>query len=110
MELRAWTDAAIPELGDVESRAAPIREATIVAYDGGEQATAIVAGKAVRIGIRFLYARPAREKAPAPVAVFKPARPPSSSAAIDSAYVRIKSSGQNSREVITKRSRRPPRP
>ena len=109
MKLRAWTDAVVPELGDVQNRAAPVREATIVAYDGGEQATAIVEGKVVRIDVRFLYMRQgAVEKAPA--VEFKPAMRRSSSTAMESAYVRIKSSGQNSPDVITKRSSRSPRP
>ena len=66
MELRAWTDCTIPELGDAAGRPAPLREAIVVDYDGGERATAVVGGKPVQIDVRFLYVRKgAAEKAPA---------------------------------------------
>jgi hypothetical protein len=101
MELRAWTDCPIPELGDTPGRTASVREAIVVDYDGGDHATAIVGGKPVRIEVRFLYVRKgAAEKAPA--LALRPASRHSSSA-LDSAYVRIKSSGLNAPTVITKR-------
>jgi hypothetical protein len=99
MELRAWTNSAIPELDDAPGQAAPIREATIVGYDGGERAIAIVDGKTVRIEIRLLYMRPrAAKKAPAAVAAKPPPRR-SPSIAVDSAYVRIKNSRADSKEI-----------
>jgi hypothetical protein len=104
MELRAWTDSTIPELGDAPGRAAPIREVTILGYDGRDNAIAVAAGKTVRIDVRYLYVRsPESKKTPAVSAKPSPRRPPS--IAVDSAYVRIKSSRADLPSVIYKRPR-----
>ena len=104
MELRAWTDSAIPELGDAPGRAAPIREVTILGYDGSDNAIAVAAGKTVKIDVRYLYVRPPEPKK-TPAVSAKPSPRRASSIEVDSAYVRIKSSGASAPAVIYKRAR-----
>jgi hypothetical protein len=104
MELRAWTDSVVSELGDAPDKAAPIREATILGYDGRKHAVALVAGKVMKIDIRHLYVRqPPPEKAQPAVA---PPPPPRQGPLVelDSAYVRIKTAGAYARPAIRRRA------
>jgi hypothetical protein len=104
MELRAWTDFVVPELGDAPDEAAPIREATILSYDGRKHAIALVAGKMMRIDVRHLYVRPPEPKK-APAAVVAAPRPQQGPLIeLDSAYVRIKTSGANAKPVVYRRA------
>jgi hypothetical protein len=93
MKIGAWTDFAIRELGDKAGAAAPIREVTVVAYDGAGYATALCCGKVVEIDINFLYARPQSEAEPerkALVVAVPPSFDGSAKFITDSAYIRIK--------------------
>ena len=104
MELRAWTDSVVSELGDAPDKAAPIREATILGYDGRKHAVALVAGKVMKIDIRHLYVRQAPpEKAPPAVAA-APAPRQGPLVELDSAYVRIKTAGANVLPAIRRRA------
>jgi hypothetical protein len=104
MELRAWTDSVVSELGDAPDKAAPIREATILGYDGRKHAVALVAGKVMKIDIRHLYVRQPEPKQ-APAAVVAPPPPPRGALVeVDSAYIRIKTSGANVRPAIRRRA------
>ena len=97
MKIQAWTDCAIPELGDKKGRPGPIREVTIVRYDGGETADIVFKGTTARVEVGRLYVRAeqtgelAIKRAPR-----EPARLRSSAMIVDSAYIRIKNSRPNS--------------
>src|SRR5579871_1365805 len=97
MELRAWTDSVVSELGDAPDQAAPIREATILGYDGRKHAVALVAGKVMKIDIRHLYVRQREPRKEQPAVVAAPTLPSGPPVGIDSAYVRIKTAGANVR-------------
>jgi hypothetical protein len=103
MELRAWTDSVVSELGDAPDKVAPIREATILGYDGRKHAVALVAGKVMKIDIRHLYVRQPEPKKAQPAVVAAPA-PQGPPVGLDSAYVRIKTAGANVRPPIRRRA------
>jgi hypothetical protein len=98
MQIRAWTDGSIRELGDDHRRSGPIRAVTIIQYDGGETAKVICEETAVRVNVNNLYIRPlpsaerAEEanNAPADPALPKSPKLKFPTVVADSAYIRIK--------------------
>ena len=94
MRMRAWTDYPISELGDKKGQPGPIREVTIVHFDGGDTAEVMFKGVTLTVKVDRLYLRSGR-------AAEAPLKPPSEKlkapgAVVDSAYIRIKNSKPNS--------------
>lgn len=58
--MNAWTDYPILELGDVAGQEAPIRECTVLAYDGDKYADVIVGGVRTNFKAGYLYPKPQR--------------------------------------------------
>jgi hypothetical protein len=106
MKIDAWTNHPISELGDSKNKGAPIREVTIVGYDGGRYARVSVNGITVPINADQLQVRPKRpSKAPAKPSTEsrQPAKPLSPGLVVDSAYIRIKNSRPDSPDSIYNR-------
>ncbi|MGD0722354.1 MAG: hypothetical protein ABR970_15055 [Roseiarcus sp.] len=58
MRVKAWVSHSFVELGDHGEGAAPIREVTVVGYDGGRYADVIVCGQPARCAIDRITVRP----------------------------------------------------
>lgn len=60
-KISCWTDYPFTELGDVANQAAPIRQVTVVAYDGDKYATIIFGNNLIKqIKSGYLYTKPVR--------------------------------------------------
>ena len=93
--MRAWTDYPISELGDKRGQRGPIREVTIIHYDGGDTADVMFKSATVTVKVDRLYLRPDGAAA-APVKSSQSEKMRASGAVVDSAYIRIKNSKPNS--------------
>ena len=58
--MKAYTDYPILELGDISGEEAPIREVTIVYYDGDKRCRVIIEGVEEEIKTGYLYKAPVR--------------------------------------------------
>lgn len=58
--MRAWTDYPIVELGDTPGQEAPIREVTVLGWDGNKYAEVEVEGVRTSFKAGYLYLRPGR--------------------------------------------------
>jgi hypothetical protein len=74
MRVRAWVSHSFAELGDRGDGAAPIREVTVVGYDGGRYADVIVCGRPAKCAFERLSVRP-EPQSPAVQAPSKSATP-----------------------------------
>ncbi len=95
MRMRAWTDYSISELGDKKGQPGPIREVTIIHYDGGDTADVMFKGATVAVKVDRLYLRSGRA-AEAPVKPSQSEKMRAAGAVVDSAYIRIKNSKPDS--------------
>ena len=90
MQIPAWTDSPMSQLGDRDRRAGPIRAVTIIRYDGGDSADVRFGAEIVSVKATRLYPRPRPSAAPG-----SPNAPTSKTIRLlpiveDSAYMRIK--------------------
>lgn len=60
--MKAWTDYPIVELGDIAGQEAPIRQVTVLSYDGDKYCCVKVPGLEFTEEIKagYLYTRPSR--------------------------------------------------
>lgn len=58
--MRAWTDYPIVELGDTPNQEAPIREVTVLGWDGNKYAEVEVEEVRTSFKAGYLYRRPGR--------------------------------------------------
>lgn len=58
--MKAWTDYPFIELGDISNQQAPIREVTVMAYDGDKYCAVIVEGRVLDVKAGYLYKSPGR--------------------------------------------------
>ena len=58
--MKAWTDYPFPELGDTPGHEAPVREITVLSYDGDKYCRISVDGVEFEIKAGYIYARPGR--------------------------------------------------
>lgn len=58
--MKAYTDYPLIELGDVSGELAPVREVTILNYDGDKYATVEFDGKEYEFKSGYLYTAPGR--------------------------------------------------
>jgi len=106
MRVKAYVSQAFAELGDHVDRAAPIREVTIVGYDGGRYADVIVCGQPAKCEFRRIavrggqtgHATHATPKPKSPAMVKRPAD-------FQTTYSRIKAMQDNPRASIHARVR-----
>jgi hypothetical protein len=56
----AYTDYPFVELGDTAGKIAPIREVTMLLYDGDKYVSVIVEGKMLSVKAGYLYTTPVR--------------------------------------------------
>lgn len=53
--MKAWTDYPITELGDIPHKKAPIRQVTVLYYDGDKYCKVLVGGVTKEIKSGYLY-------------------------------------------------------
>jgi hypothetical protein len=58
--MKAWTDYPIIELGDVPHERAPVRECSVLSYDGDKRCLVLVDGVTKEIKAGYLYTKPGR--------------------------------------------------
>lgn len=58
--MKCWTDYPIEELGDEAGKEAPIRECTLLRFDGNKYADVLVEGVKANFKAGYLYPKPQR--------------------------------------------------
>lgn len=58
--MRVWTDYPITQLGDTPNQRAPVRECSVIAYDGDKYATVVICGVETSFKAGYLYTQAGR--------------------------------------------------
>jgi hypothetical protein len=90
MQIPAWTDSPMSQLGDRDQRAGPIRAVTIIRYDGGDSADVRCGAEIVSVKATRLYPRPRPRVTPSGTNAPTTKTIRFLSIVEDSAYMRIK--------------------